>query len=224
MNTPMEPLAPDDYAMASTMAPMPVATPMEMRPLNSTGLYINPYPLGEGGVANPANELTSQSVEQAMAEKGGVVHPVQLGAGMTSGVRPSKLLAPTASGQTSDNVIPRPATGGYGSASAMTPMMGGEPAPLPGMEYMAPQQVQSRPTYFAEATGFGDGIPLELALSQIIPGEFNHMLSPSVDPSAIVSWKGGKPWNDALNDMLRPKGLTAVIDGRQVVIQPMAQS
>ena len=217
MAPPPEPSAPDSYSMA------PQAAPMQARPLNSGGLYINPYPLGEGGVANPANELTSQSVEQVMAEKGGVVHPVQLGAGMTSGARPSRLLTTAASEPAGYNSIPRPPMRPSDS-SGMTPMVGGEPAPLPGMENMAQQTVQSRPTYFAQATGFGEDIPLELALSQIIPGEFNHTLSPSVDSGMMVSWKGGKAWNKALNDMLRPKGLTAVIDGRQVIIQPGAQS
>lgn len=72
---------------------------------------------------------------------------------------------------------------------------------------------------FAEAVGFGRDLPLALALSQVVPPEYAFSFATDVNAGESVSWQGGKPWNEVLNDMLAPKGLKAAISGNQVIVQ-----
>jgi len=72
---------------------------------------------------------------------------------------------------------------------------------------------------FAEVVGFGKELPLALALSQIVPPEYKYSFDANADAGAIVSWQGGKPWNQILDDMLNETGMTASIQGRQVMIR-----
>jgi len=103
-------------------------------------------------------------------------------------------------------------------------MLGGEPAPLHAMPVpRAPVKAVPPAQKFADAVGFGRDLPLALALSQIVPAEFTHSYAKDIDAGVMVSWEGGKAWDQVLNDMLRPQNLTAVIQGQQVIIQPMAQ-
>ena len=67
--------------------------------------------------------------------------------------------------------------------------------------------------------GFGMKIPLALALSQIVPAKYAYSFSDSVNLGARVSWEGGKPWNEVLNDALSPLGIKAVIHDKKVVLK-----
>lgn len=77
---------------------------------------------------------------------------------------------------------------------------------------------------FAEALGFGSDIPLALALGQIVPAEFAYSFASNVNPGVKVSWNGGKPWNEVLNEALQPHNLHAEIAGTAVIVRSGASS
>lgn len=57
--------------------------------------------------------------------------------------------------------------------------------------------------------GFGNGIPLNFAIEQIVPERFNISYGPGVKVDSLVSWKGGDEWRVVLTDLLSEKGLFA---------------
>lgn len=205
------PLAPPTYNT-------PIVPPQPSRNLSKTGLVIDPYPL-RGGAQGSA-DLTVDSVQQAMAQEAKLLHPLHLGAGMTTGVQPEKVPSASVMGGGYQNT----SRGPISSNSGLTPMVGGEPAPLPNIAnaYDQPAPVMPMRNY-AEAVGFGRDLPLGLALSQVIPSEFSHSYVEGVDAGTTVSWEGGSPWNQVLQDMLKPKNLTASIEGNRVIIRPMTR-
>lgn len=217
-NTGMQPMPPPNSNMgvmapAAPVASQPLAprsTTSLKRPQNADGrLFINPYPLRNSHVYGEPSELTGNSVEQAMVEESRMLRPLQLGGGMTTGAQPERVPRAPA-----DNVQARQV--GALPMKGMTPMVGGEPAALPGMGMPS----QATPIGgFSQAVGFGRDLPLALALSQVIPDGFTHSYAANVDPGMTVSWEGGKPWNQVLNEMLAQKGLSASIIGNQVTIQ-----
>ena len=181
------PVAPSRQSYASVQR-APVA-----QNVSGKKLVINPYPLRAG------NELPSQrTIKQAyraLNEEAGLLNPVQLGNGISTGVRKRSASQP----------------------ARMTPMMGDKPTSL-----SSHGNVQAPSQNYAEAVGFGRDLPLDLALSQIIPSDYTHNLSKDVDESISVSWEGGKSWDQVLDDMLKPKNLMAVIRDKRVIIQPLA--
>lgn len=205
--------------VAPPSAPSYQAVPQQqLRPImqpKTTGLYIDPFPLRNN--SNAAAQQTGQSVSQAMAENGGGLTPVQLGAGMTTGAK--------ASAMNNVAIMRRPPLRPQG----LTPIPGGEPAPLPNVAGIedtyrnAELNIEQISVNYANAVGFGKDLPLELALSQIVPTGFNYDVEGSTGQNVMVSWEGGQPWNVVLNDMLRPIGMTAVVNNDQVTIQPMAR-
>lgn len=189
------------------------------------GLKIDPYPLRRAEGQNHPMNLSEESVQQAMAEEAHILNPLKLGAGLKTGTPPRPVQIPSASVQRSQ--IPRGPIEAMGqNTGRLTPMMDGEPAPLPGLANAMRNQIQPPRRAimnYAEAVGFGRELPLSLAISQVIPSDFMHSYAAEVDTQTIVSWEGGKPWNEVLNDMLRPQNLSAIIQGNQVIIQPMAR-
>lgn len=88
-----------------------------------------------------------------------------------------------------------------------------------------PLQTQSEPATaekellsYPNAVGFGDQIPLAMALGQILPSGYTYSFKGMINPGQLVSWSGGKPWNIVIADMIRPAGLYAHIDGNIVSI------
>lgn len=209
-----EPLAPiqDMISGPSVIsAPMPQ---MENKPVRQAGgLYIDPYPLrGE----RAGNIVDASTMDQALAEKSGSLNPVQLGGGMTTGVnnkRRAVSSTPRVNGGKSIAAI---------DTQSLTPFIGDEPAPLPGYGLGRVERDDSMRQY-AQAVGFGKGLPLALAISQLVPSDFTHRFDGDIDASAMVDWEGGKPWNVVLNDMLRPQNMTAEIQGNVVVIKNTAK-
>ncbi len=104
---------------------------------------------------------------------------------------------------------PRPAV----PANYPTPLVQQQLAPAPAA------QAQAGSSGYTEAVGFGRDLPLALALSQVVPPEYSYAFAQNVNVGSTVSWEGGKPWNEVLNDMLAPNGMRAVISGTQVTIQ-----
>jgi hypothetical protein len=66
--------------------------------------------------------------------------------------------------------------------------------------------------------GFGKQVPLVIAMRQILPSEYSFAHGDGVDLSQSVSWEGGKPWQQVLNDAIRPIGLTAQLTGDTVML------
>ena len=213
-------ILPPEESMVQPVRQKPAMQPVPRAPkantLSRQKLVINPYPLRETEVvSNPAGKNMTE-VYKAMNEKAGKLHPVNLGSGMSTGGKQQEKYVPRAT---------RLASASYKTftGDGMTPMMGAEPAPLPGV--IPQMKVDRAPldNVYAEAVGFGRDLPLALALSQVIPEQYSPSFAQNVDAGVTVSWEGGKSWNQVLNDMLRPKNLTAVIQGNQVIIQPTAK-
>ncbi len=87
-------------------------------------------------------------------------------------------------------------------------------APQPTMA----MPVQSQKNQFDMAVGFGEDVPLSVALQQVIPQNYNHTIDPQMAQGKKVSWQGGKQWPDVLDDMIQPLGMQARIQGGDVVI------
>jgi hypothetical protein len=77
---------------------------------------------------------------------------------------------------------------------------------------------------FPEAIGFGSDLPLALGLRQIVPPEYAYAFDPGVNQGAKISWNGGKPWDIALNEALKPLGYSATVEGTTVHISSGAPS
>lgn len=89
-------------------------------------------------------------------------------------------------------------------------------APARAIPASVPPQAQSN---LPEAVGFGNDLPLALALSQVIPGDYALFFESAIDSEANVSWQGGKSWDLVLQEMLAPLGLRAVIQPNLVLIR-----
>lgn len=225
-------IAPNAYpatpVMRAPIAPPPAPTykaapQQQLRPVGQpkkSGLYIDPFPLRSQN--NVAMQPSGNSVAQGMAENGGGLTPVQLGSGMTSAAKAQ-------SAQRQASTMPRPPMRPNMMQKGLTPIPGGEPAPLPNVAGIedayrnAELNIEQIPVNYANAVGFGKDLPLELALSQIVPAGFTYDIKGNVGQNVMVSWEGGQPWNVVLNDMLRPIGMTAVVNNDKVTIQPMAR-
>lgn len=66
--------------------------------------------------------------------------------------------------------------------------------------------------------GFGDKVPLTVAIQQILPQGYGYTLGDGVDAGQLVSWRGGRPWSAVLQDMLGQAGLSYAVNGRSVAI------
>ncbi len=67
--------------------------------------------------------------------------------------------------------------------------------------------------------GFGSDIPLALALDQIVPAGHAYAFDPSVDLGSSVSWNGGKPWDQVLNEAVAPLGYSTSVSGKTIWVR-----
>lgn len=216
------------------------------QPLVETGrLVINPYPLE--GDAIHGGDGGRTSVEQAMMEESGMLRPIKTPgstrAGMIARARP-EAAQPAKSEKDfgdevllSSNMTPFPGTEPKMSeieaevmpAPARVPSrVSAMPAPAPlSLEdktppptNVSPRQPSAAPASgdFTEAVGFGRDLPLALALSQVVPPEYSYAFARNVNVGTTVSWQGGKPWNQVLDEMLAQNGMKAEIEGGQITI------
>jgi hypothetical protein len=63
------------------------------------------------------------------------------------------------------------------------------------------------------ANGFGNAVPIETAAEMIVPPDRAVIFDDGVNRSQSVSWRGGKPWKEVMDDTLAPLGLVATNDG-----------
>jgi hypothetical protein len=106
-------------------------------------------------------------------------------------------------------INPRP----YGDASpaAMS-------APAPSFDSVVASATQT-PSDKPVLEGFGSDMPLALALQQIVPADYVTSFESGVNVGQTVSWDGGKPWDQVVNDMLAPLQLQAVIVNKTVHVR-----
>lgn len=91
--------------------------------------------------------------------------------------------------------------------------------PSSSLPQMPQAQMSSQNQQFEMAVCFGENLPLVSALRQVIPPEYTYVLNKNVNAGQTVSWNGGQQWPLVLNDMLRPAGLSASLDGSIVKIR-----
>lgn len=67
-------------------------------------------------------------------------------------------------------------------------------------------------------TGYGENLPLIIALRQIVPAEYQFAFAEGVDLSTPVSWDGGRSWTELLDDVMKSVNLRAEINEKMVSI------
>ena len=98
-----------------------------------------------------------------------------------------------------------------------------KPEPEPMAKIMGePMPMQSATT--PDAVGFGNDIPLALALQQIAPAGYAFSFGENINPGVKVSWTGGKAWTAVMQDMITPLGLKADVRGKSIVIRNQQHS
>ncbi|MCB9975028.1 MAG: TcpQ domain-containing protein [Rhodospirillales bacterium] len=80
------------------------------------------------------------------------------------------------------------------------------------------EEIMWNRTEFEVVEGFGSDMPLALALQQVVPPRYAYSFGKGVNPGHLVSWEGGKPWNQVLNDMISPLKLRTQIEGNVIKI------
>lgn len=66
--------------------------------------------------------------------------------------------------------------------------------------------------------GFGNNIPLALALRRIVPANYAYTFGEGVDHNTPISWEGGQSWRTTLRRALQAKGLDMKIQNGAVRI------
>src|SRR5262249_51167519 len=66
--------------------------------------------------------------------------------------------------------------------------------------------------------GFAKGVPLAVALRQILPTGYAFSIDQGVDTGTLVAFQGGKPWRETLRSALAPVGLALREQGQMVSI------
>lgn len=67
--------------------------------------------------------------------------------------------------------------------------------------------------------GFGAGIPLVIAVRQIVPARYGFVFGDDLDLGLKVDWQGGLPWNQVLDNLGVIHGFSVIISGNTVSIQ-----
>ena len=68
--------------------------------------------------------------------------------------------------------------------------------------------------------GFGEDMPMAIALQQLAPPGFSFSFGDGVNPGTRVSWEGkGEPWDAVVKTMLAPLGLESVVRGQTIMIR-----
>ena len=92
-------------------------------------------------------------------------------------------------------------------------------APIVDPEDLAAKTPHKPAWHWMVAKGFGDNVPLGFACRQIIPAAVRVTYGPAVSASSMVSWQGGKGWNEVLREAVKPLGLHLVMTRMAVEIR-----
>lgn len=71
---------------------------------------------------------------------------------------------------------------------------------------------------FAQDVGFGEGIPLQMAVKRIVPEGMDVSLGAGVDGAKRVSWTGEGGWRQALEQAIEGTGYVYAVNDGKVVI------
>ena len=71
---------------------------------------------------------------------------------------------------------------------------------------------------FAQDVGFGEGIPLQMAVKRIVPEGMDVSLGDGVDGGKRVSWSGEGGWRQALEQAIEGTGYVYAVNDGKVVI------
>mgnify|MGYP006275462861 FL=1 len=86
-------------------------------------------------------------------------------------------------------------------------------APAPGS-----MAEKGEPVYdFKQVEGFGNDIPMALAMRQIVPATYSFSFD-GVNPGKPISWSGGKGWDVILRDILKSADAKATLNGTNITI------
>jgi len=91
------------------------------------------------------------------------------------------------------------------------------PATPPSSDVTADAVEQTVPR-FKRARGFGDAVPMAFAVRQIVPAGVRVRYGAGINPDTLVSWKGDRPWNQALAAAVHPLRLRIVTGLDSVLI------
>lgn len=105
----------------------------------------------------------------------------------------------------------------YGSQPSVTPSYGVQSGARSATAGSVTPQLATEPVI----EGFADQVPLTVALQQILPQGYGYTLGDGVNPGQLVSWRGGRPWNVVLNDVLGQSGLSYNLNDKLVMINGM---
>lgn len=77
---------------------------------------------------------------------------------------------------------------------------------------------RGEPVYhFKQVEGFGNDIPMALAMRQIVPATYSFSFD-GVNPGKPISWSGGKGWDIILKDILKSADAKATLNGTNITI------
>lgn len=93
------------------------------------------------------------------------------------------------------------------------------PAPIVETIIETKQAAPTPPADDAVVQGFGSGIPMVMALRQIVPPTYRFSFDPGVDPGQRISWTGNKPWSQVVEDMAASQGLKSEIAGNVIAFR-----
>lgn len=82
-----------------------------------------------------------------------------------------------------------------------------------------------RPVNISSPKGWADGVPVSVALHQVVPSDF-AIHDERVAAGQTVSWSGGRPWNNVLETVARNGHLNITIrwDEKTVTVVPGSQA
>lgn len=115
--------------------------------------------------------------------------------------KPAPTLAPV------QTTVSKP-TGGFFSNNAPSLSSGSVSAPI-----LSSNVTQTgTPVISGSLSGWANDLPLSTALKQIVPDGWKAKKVGSIDLNKKVSWKGGKPWVNVLDDLATNNGFKANVD------------
>ena len=117
-------------------------------------------------------------------------------------------------------VAPAPGPARIPANAATTPFRPGMTAPplSPPTVTHAPINLMPQSFRAPAAHGFGDHVPISFAVRQIVPANLHVTYANQVDPSALVTWTGGQPWNVVLVHAVQPLGYRVWVSATTVHI------
>lgn len=113
-----------------------------------------------------------------------------------------------------------PMDGGF--VPADRPAIDAVPLPPPPIAALKTSPPQTEARDYAVAEGFGRDIPLALVMQQVVPPGYAYSFDTGINPGLRVSWNGGKPWNEVLQEAVSPFHIGVTVVDMTVWLRPAA--